>query len=357
IRCKGLAGTLRGGADGGRVTTLRVAVALDAPEPMLAQLASRLPSGALWRYEPKLDGFRGLLEHAADGELRITSRNRQDLTRWFPGIARAGGYLPAATVLDGELVVVDEHGRPNFGALQARLTMTPERIADAVVGCPAILIVFDVLQLGGNSLVDCPLDERRRQLEDVLVGLHPCLQLVLANRRPGPGERMVCARSGGRRNRCQARRWALPLRTTRLDQGQAPAHRGLRRHRRGRDDHAPTLVLALRHADGNLHLFGTCRQIPSTMRTNRASSATGWPAGGSNPLALATSGAASVAPRAGRTCTDRAGQQRLHSFLKAAANFLGLISQCREEVKSDHVLVLADRWLAWVEQAEPADEG
>src|SRR5579859_6382905 len=131
---------------------------------MLAQLASRLPSGALWRYEPKLDGFRGLLEHAADGELRITSRNRQDLTRWFPGIARAGGYLPAATVLDGELVVVDENGQPNFGALQARLTMTPERIADAVVGCPAVPVVFDVLQLGGNSLVDCPLNEQDASL-------------------------------------------------------------------------------------------------------------------------------------------------------------------------------------------------
>ncbi len=45
------------------------------------------------------------------------------------------------------------------------------------------------------------------------------------------------------------------------------------------------------------------------------------------------------------------------AVLKAAANFLGLMSQCREDVKSDHVLLLADRWLAWVEQPEPADEG
>ena len=53
-------------ADDGRVTTLWLAVALDAPEPMLAQLASRLPTGASRRYEPKLDGFRGLLEHAIE---------------------------------------------------------------------------------------------------------------------------------------------------------------------------------------------------------------------------------------------------------------------------------------------------
>src|SRR5579859_7779736 len=173
MNCKGPAGTLSGGADGGRVTTLRLAVALDAPEPMLAQLASRLPTGAPWRYEPKLDGFRGLLEHAVDGRQRLTSRNRKDLTRWFPEVARAGEYLPAATVLDGELVVADEHGQPDFGALQARLTMTPERIADAAVGCPAVLIVFDALQLGGNSLVDSPLDERRRQLVSTVIETCP----------------------------------------------------------------------------------------------------------------------------------------------------------------------------------------
>ncbi len=107
--------TALAGANGGRVTTLRRAVVLDAPEPMLAQPASRLPLGAHWRYEPKLDGFRGLLEHAVDGRLRLTSRNRIDLTRWFPEIARAGECLPAATTLDGEVVVANERGEPNFG--------------------------------------------------------------------------------------------------------------------------------------------------------------------------------------------------------------------------------------------------
>ena len=55
--------------------------------------------------------------------------------------------------------------------------------------------------------------------------------------------------------------------------------------------------------------------------------------------------------------TTRGREIRRMAVLKAAANFLGLMSQCREEVKSDHVLVLADKWLAWVEQPEPADEG
>src|SRR5579859_371863 len=265
MNCKGPAGTLRGGADGGRVTTLRLAVALDAPEPMLAQLASRLPTGTPWRYEPKLDGFRGLLEHAINGRLRLTSRNRKDLTRWFPEIARAGACLPAATVLDGELVVVDEHGQPNFGALQARLTMTPERIADAAAGCPAVLVVFDVLQLGGNSLVDYPLVERRQQLEDVVGGLHPCLQLVLQTAdlnlandwlaRVPSVEGVVAKRTDGR-YRSGRRDW-IKVKRQRTADCVVIGVAG--------DDHAPTLVLALRHADGNLHLFGTCGQIPSTM--------------------------------------------------------------------------------------------
>ena len=64
-----------------------------------------------------------------------------------------------------------------------------------------------------------------------------------------------------------------------------------------------------------------------------------------------------AANAAASTTTTRDREIRRMAVLKAAANFLGLMSQCREEVKSDHVLLLADRWLAWVEQPEPADEG
>ena len=57
------------------------------------------------------------------------------------------------------------------------------------------------------------------------------------------------------------------------------------------------------------------------------------------------------------TITTRDREIRRMAVLKAAANFLGLMSQAREEVKSDHVLLLADKWLAWVERPEPAEEG
>ena len=58
-----------------------------------------------------------------------------------------------------------------------------------------------------------------------------------------------------------------------------------------------------------------------------------------------------AASRAGASTTStRDCEIRRMAVLKAAANFLGLMSQCREEVKSDHVLLLADKWLAWVER-------
>jgi hypothetical protein len=70
---------------------------------MLSQQASRVPTGAQWLYEPKFDGFRGLLCQSSDGLVRLTSRQGKDLTDWFPELAQAGKCLPRSTVLDGEI--------------------------------------------------------------------------------------------------------------------------------------------------------------------------------------------------------------------------------------------------------------
>jgi len=122
-----------------------------------------------------------------------------------------------------------------------------------------------VLELGGNSLVDCRLDERRQQLEDVIDGLHPCLQLVLQTADLGlandwlarvPAVEGIVAKRADGRYRSGRRDW-IKVKRQRTADCVVIGVAG--------DDHAPTLVLALRHADGNLHLFGTCRQIPPTM--------------------------------------------------------------------------------------------
>jgi len=136
------------------------------------------PRGDRWAYEPKLDGFRGQLWRPIDAPVQLLSRNGRDLAPWFPELARAADVLPRGTLLDGEIVIADEAGQADFGALQHRLTLARKFISDAVNERPAILLVFDVLALAGDELGPMPFIERRRALENLLDGMHPCLQLV-----------------------------------------------------------------------------------------------------------------------------------------------------------------------------------
>jgi bifunctional non-homologous end joining protein LigD len=88
---------------------------------MLARLESTLPRGPVWRYEPKLDGFRGLLWRSNTGPTQVFSRNLKDLSVAFPELVRASAALPLDTVIDGEIVIADANGNSDFGALQQRL--------------------------------------------------------------------------------------------------------------------------------------------------------------------------------------------------------------------------------------------
>jgi ATP-dependent DNA ligase len=81
---------------------------LTAPAPMLAQLAPRLPTGEPWRYEPKLDEFRGLLWHRTMSSVQLLSRNSRDLGPWFPELIQASQKLPVGTLIDGEIVIADD---------------------------------------------------------------------------------------------------------------------------------------------------------------------------------------------------------------------------------------------------------
>ena len=145
---------------------------------MLAQLQSQLPSGDGWRYEPKLDGFRGLLQRDS-GTARLLSRNGRDLGPWFPELLHAARALPANTVVDGEIVIADEHGQMDFGALQARLTVARRHVSQTASNRPAVLVAFDAVEVGGASLVNEPLSTRRCWLEKLVREYaHPCLQLM-----------------------------------------------------------------------------------------------------------------------------------------------------------------------------------
>jgi ATP-dependent DNA ligase len=145
---------------------------------MLAQLDARLPRGDRWAYEPKMDGFRGQLWRRDGAVAQLLSRNGRDLGPWFPEIIKAAAVLPPNTLIDGELVIADDGGQADFGALQHRLTLARKFIADVLQDRPAILLVFDVLEFAGEEFASRPLADRRHALERFLDSLHPCLQLV-----------------------------------------------------------------------------------------------------------------------------------------------------------------------------------
>ena len=84
---------------------------------MLLQPTESLPEGSNWSYELKLDGYRALAVKTG-GTVRLRSRNDNDFNRHYPGVVQALEALPDETVIDGEIVALDESGRPNFNLLQ-----------------------------------------------------------------------------------------------------------------------------------------------------------------------------------------------------------------------------------------------
>src|SRR5262245_44759085 len=84
--------------------------------PMEADLVRDVPEGDGWQFEPKWDGFRGLLENAS-GEIRLWSRNGRPLLRYFPELAPLGDLLPPRSALDGE-IVIERDGVLDFDAMQ-----------------------------------------------------------------------------------------------------------------------------------------------------------------------------------------------------------------------------------------------
>jgi bifunctional non-homologous end joining protein LigD len=126
--------------------------------PMLSTSTDALPHGEGWVYEPKWDGYRAIVT-ISGGDGRLTSRRNNDLTERFKEVARAAelGIRSADAVLDGEICALDERGRARFSLLQD--------------GSGTLaLVVFDLLELDSEPLVDLPLAERRKRLEGVVGG-------------------------------------------------------------------------------------------------------------------------------------------------------------------------------------------
>jgi ATP-dependent DNA ligase len=122
---------------------------------MLLLKTEKLPQGENWMYELKIDGYRGIAFKAA-GEVHLRSRNNKDFSAAYPEIIRALSTLPGETVIDGEIVALDDAGRPSFNALQ---NLGSNNV-------PVLYYIFDVMVLEGLDFTREPLSRRRELLEE-----------------------------------------------------------------------------------------------------------------------------------------------------------------------------------------------
>ena len=153
--------------------------------PQLATLVDTPPAGNSWLHETKYDGYRALLA-VGGGKCVAYTRSGLDWTAKFRVVADAAAALPCTSaLLDAEIVALDEHGKPSFGALQAALKD----------GGPLIAFAFDLLSLDGDDLTAKPLIERKEALKTLLQGVAPPLHFAEHVR--GGGEKMFAALCAG----------------------------------------------------------------------------------------------------------------------------------------------------------------
>ena len=140
---------------------------------MLAETRPQPFSEPGWLFEIKYDGFRALAAHEG-GRGKLIYRHGNDATALYPDLAAALTALPADVVLDGEITVCDEQGRPSFERLQQRalLTRQPD-IERAALRLPASLFVFDLLAFRDRDLRPLPLATRKALLSRLLPALGP----------------------------------------------------------------------------------------------------------------------------------------------------------------------------------------
>ncbi len=185
------------------LSAARPAPAPDFLPPMLATVAEGAFDDPDWLFEIKWDGYR-VEAVLRDGKVRLWTRNRVDAATYFPDLAGSADWIVAReAVVDGEVVALDADGRPDFSLLQDRTGLrgleaaTGRRSRDVApptpderAAIPLAYMVFDLLHLDGSSLLDVPLEDRKRLLRRV-VRAHPVVRF--ASHVVGDGEAFVRA--------------------------------------------------------------------------------------------------------------------------------------------------------------------
>jgi bifunctional non-homologous end joining protein LigD len=140
-----------------------------AIQPMLASIAEDPFDDPNWLFEIKWDGYR-VISFIENGKVRMVSRNQNDLGPRYPELRELPKLVNAkSAILDGEVVVLDEQGRPSFSLMQQRTGIRAHgRQAAARPDLPIIYYVFDVIYLDGYDLRRVALDDRKRVLRQIV---------------------------------------------------------------------------------------------------------------------------------------------------------------------------------------------
>ncbi len=149
-------------------------IAPDSLEPMLCQTADKAFSSKDWIFELKYDGFR-MMAFCGAGQAKLRYRSGQDPTDRYPELTSALRALPIPElVLDGEIVMLDAEGRPDFHALSFRGQMhRTSEIQRAALSAPVTYIVFDLIGAAGFDLRSVPLVARKALLQQILPSVGP----------------------------------------------------------------------------------------------------------------------------------------------------------------------------------------
>jgi bifunctional non-homologous end joining protein LigD len=152
-------------------------VAVELIKPMLA-VAGELPTTRVeqWAAEMKWDGVRAVA-YVSGAQVRVFSRNDRDVSVSYPEVSvLASANLDV--VLDGELVAMDDGGRPNFGLLQSRMHIAdPAKAKKLSAQTRVDYLLFDVLRIGRRDTLQLPYSTRRQLLEEL--GLDECEKIAV----------------------------------------------------------------------------------------------------------------------------------------------------------------------------------
>jgi ATP-dependent DNA ligase len=239
---------------------------------MLAKLATSIPHGEGWWYEPKWDGFRCIVFR--DGPLiELASRNERPFTRYFPELlGPLGDSLPQRCVVDGEIVVPSADGLGlDFDALLQRIHPAESRVRRLAAETPASFVAFDLLALDDRDLMSEPLSRRLHAFDEAMSRASPPVYRCPATTDAAEAARWFVEFEGAGLDGVVAKRLADPYtpdkRTLLKVKHQRTADcvvAGYRIHKDGQG--VGSLLLGLYDDEGRLHHVGVTASFTAKFR-------------------------------------------------------------------------------------------